>query len=93
MTLLSGGPDLLIKTLLSGGPYLLIKGFVVFEQGLEGFENLHLTGDAGRRLGLSLHHRHPQTPLVAGHQALQVLQQQLGTQQASLQTENLLLQL
>jgi len=54
--------------------YLLVQGFVVFEEGLEGFEDLHLAGDAGRGLGLSLHHRHPETALVAGHQALQMLQ-------------------
>ena len=61
----------------SAFPYLLVEGFVVFKEGLEGFEDLHLAGDAGRRLGLSLDHCHPQTALMAGHQALQMLQQQL----------------
>lgn len=58
-------------------PDLLVQSFVVLKQGLEGLEDLHLAGDPGRRLGLPLHHGHPQAALVAGHQALQVLQQQL----------------
>lgn len=49
----------------------------MLEQRLKGLEDLHLTGDPRRRLGLSFHHSHPQTALVARHQTLQVFQQQL----------------
>lgn len=50
----------------------------MLKQRLKGLEDLHLTGDPCWRLGLSFHHRHPQTALVAGHQTLQVFEQQLG---------------
>lgn len=56
---------------------LFIQSLVMLEQRLKGLEDLHLTGDPRWRLGLSFHHCHPQTALVAGHQTLQVLQQQL----------------
>ncbi len=55
---------------------------MVFEQGLEGLEHLHLTGDTSRRLSLPLHHSHPQRALVTRHQTLQMLKQELdGTGQ------------
>lgn len=66
--------------------YLLIQGFMMFEEGLKGFENLNLTRDACWWLSLSLHHCHPQTTLMARHQALQMLQQELDIQKTVLQT-------
>ena len=57
---------------------------MVLEQRLERLEHLHLAGDARGGLGLPLHHRHPQGPLMPRHQALQVLQEQLvGRTQAA----------
>lgn len=50
---------------------------MVLEQGLERFEDLDLAGDPRGGLSLPLDHGHPQRALVSGHQALQVLQQQL----------------
>ncbi len=57
--------------------YLLIQGFVMLEERFERLEHLHLTGDAGGRLSLTLDHGHPQRTLVTRHQTLQMLQQQL----------------
>lgn len=51
---------------------------MVLEQRLERLEDLDLAGHPRRRLSLPLDHRHPQRALVSGHQALQVLEQQLG---------------
>ena len=70
---ISTGPDLQRDSLT----HLLVQGLVVLEQRLEGLEDFHLAGDPRRGLGLSFHHRHPQTALVARHQTLQVFQQQL----------------
>lgn len=50
---------------------------MVLEQGLERFEDLDFAGDPRGGLSLPLDHGHPQRALVSGHQALQVLQQQL----------------
>ena len=49
----------------------------MLEKGFEGLQDLHLRGDARLGRGLPLHHGHPEGALVARHQALQVLQQQL----------------
>lgn len=57
--------------------YLLIQGFVVFKQGLERFEDLDFAGDPRGRLSLALDHGHAERALVSGHQALQMLQQEL----------------
>lgn len=70
---MNAGPDLQCCSFM----HLLIQGLVVLKQRLEGLEDFHLTGDPCRGLGLSFHHRHPQTALVARHQTLQVFQQQL----------------
>lgn len=50
---------------------------MVFKQGLERFEDLDFTGDSRGRLSLPLDHSHTKRPLVSGHQALQMLQEQL----------------
>lgn len=64
------------------GPYLLIESFVVFKERLQGFEDLHFAGDPCWGLRLSLHHCHSQAAFMSGHQALQVLQQELHTRQS-----------
>lgn len=50
---------------------------MVLEQRLERLEDLDFAGHSRRRLSLPLDHRHPQRALMSGHQALQVLEQQL----------------
>lgn len=74
--------------------HLLIQSLVVLKQRLEGLEDFHLTGDPRRGLGLSFHHRHPQTALMAGYQTLQVFQQQLqepmGWKETGRRQENVL---
>lgn len=57
--------------------YLLVERLVVFEEALESLEHLDFTGDTGLSCRLSLHNRHPQRPLVARHETLQVFQQKL----------------
>ena len=68
-------------------PHLLVQSLVVLKQRLEGLEDLHLAGHPCRRLGLSLHHSHPQTTLVSRHEALQVLQQQLWKRDRKVERE------
>lgn len=63
--------------------YLLVQGFVVFKQGLERFEDLDFAGDPRGRLSLALDHGHAERALVSGHQALQVLQQELRRERAA----------
>jgi hypothetical protein len=52
--------------------HLLVESLVVFEETLQSLQHLDFAGDAGLRGRLSLHHRHPQRPLVPRHEALQV---------------------
>jgi len=66
---------------------------VVFEEALERLEHLDFAGDAGLRGRLSLHHRHPQRPLVPRHEALQVFQQKPGVVAFRLQLRDLFLPL
>ena len=56
----------------------------MFKQWLECLQHLNLAGHAWLAGGLALHNGHAQWPLVAGHQALQVLQQQAGVVSFSL---------
>lgn len=53
---------------------------MVFKQGLERFEDLDFAGDPRGRLSLALDHGHTERALVSGHQALQMLQQELRTE-------------
>lgn len=53
---------------------------MVFKQGLERFEDLDFAGDPRGRLGLALDHGHTERALVPGHQALQMLEQELRTE-------------
>lgn len=50
---------------------------MVFEQGLERFEDLDFAGDPRGRLSLALDHGHTERALVPGHKALQMLEQEL----------------
>lgn len=61
----------MFKQRMDGGLlYLFIQSFVVLKQGLECFEDFHLAGHACWGLRLSLHHGHPERPLVPGDKAL-----------------------
>lgn len=53
---------------------------MVFKQGLERFEDLDFAGDPRGRLRLALDHGHAERALVSGHQALQMLEQELRTE-------------
>lgn len=52
--------------------HLFIQSLVMFEEGFEGLQHLHLAGDTSWRLGLALHYGHAERAFMSRYQAFQV---------------------